>query len=98
MCGKIGTHSDNVPMPIAGRVRSIDRCIAKIVAALNAGGIETIESCCGHGLLDGSVSLEDGRVLMITTLERAQQLGREQRCMTDPDYAACIAQLESEKR
>jgi hypothetical protein len=52
-------------MPIKGRVRSIDYCIADIVAALNAANIKTVASCCGHGLA-GTIALEDGRELTIT--------------------------------
>lgn len=42
-----------------------DPCIAPLVAALNAWGIETIASCCGHGRNDGSILLADGRTLTI---------------------------------
>lgn len=31
----------------------IDRCIAPIIAALNAGGLATVTSCCGHGRENG---------------------------------------------
>lgn len=46
-------------------VKGIDTCIAEIVRALNAGGIVTTSSCCGHGKSDGSISLADGRELVI---------------------------------
>ena len=36
-------------MPINGKVQCIDHCIHRVVAALNAGGVRTIASCCGHG-------------------------------------------------
>ena len=52
-------------MPIKGRVRGIDYCIADIVAALNAANIITVASCCGHKKIDGIISLEDGRELII---------------------------------
>ena len=52
-------------MPIDGKVRCIDHCIAQIVAALNAGGVHTVSSCCGHGEIKGCIGLEDGRVLII---------------------------------
>lgn len=61
MC-KQGT---SVPMPIRGRVCDIDACIAHIVAALNAGGLLTKASCCGHGKLPGSIMLDDGRELFV---------------------------------
>ncbi len=43
----------------------IDRCIAAIVNALQGAGINMRGSCCGHGKGDGSIELEDGRVLII---------------------------------
>lgn len=42
-----------------------DPCIAPIVSALNAGGIHTIASCCGHGRNDSTIGLTDGRWLVI---------------------------------
>ena len=52
-------------MPINGRARCIDFCIHHIVAALNAGGITTVASCCGHKSMPGRIDLEDGRTLAI---------------------------------
>ena len=46
-------------------VKSIDRCIAPIVRALNEGGVLTTSSCCGHGKGPGSILLADGRELAI---------------------------------
>ena len=62
-CCDFGEFKCDVPMPIAGRVRHVDYCIADIVAALNAANIRTVASCCGHGKIKGVVSLEDGREL-----------------------------------
>ena len=59
------TLRNQVCMPLNGRVQCIDFCIHHIVAALNAGGIKTIGSCCGHGTMKGNIILEDGRVLLI---------------------------------
>lgn len=42
-----------------------DPCIAPIVAALNAGFVDTVASCCGHGRRPGSIALKDGRWLII---------------------------------
>lgn len=47
----------------------IDECIAPIVKALNDAGIETIESCCGHGKGPGTIDLLDGRRIMIIKAE-----------------------------
>ena len=44
-------------------------CIADLVAALNAGGVVTVASCCGHGRGDGIISLEDGRELTVLLTE-----------------------------
>ena len=63
-CGP-GTYKCAIPMPIDGRRRDIDFCIADIVAALNAANILTIASCCGHGKVDGSILIADGRELKI---------------------------------
>ena len=52
-------------MPLNGRVQCIDYCIHKIVAALNAGGVHTVASCCGHGKMKGNILLQDGRMLTI---------------------------------
>jgi len=54
-----------VPMPINGKVQCIDRCLADIVAALNAGGIETVASCCGHGEQTARVDFKDGRHIQV---------------------------------
>ena len=71
MCGRCDgpggpkTYENQVSMPLNGRVQCIDYCIHRIVAALNAGGVRTIASCCGHEKLSGRIDLEDGRVLVI---------------------------------
>lgn len=68
-CCDVGTYECTVPMPINGRIRGIDFCISDIVAALNAAGVTTVASCCGHGERDGIISLEDGRELVIKDKE-----------------------------
>ena len=60
------TYENQVCMPLNGRVVGIDKCIAHIVAALNAGGVSTFASCCGHGKDPGRIDLLDGRLLTIT--------------------------------
>lgn len=45
--------------------KGIDRCIAPIIEALNAGGVYTANSCCGHGEEDGTIHLHDGRILVV---------------------------------
>ena len=64
-CCTFGEYSCQVPMPINGRRRDIDICIADIVAALNAANLKTVASCCGHEQINASIVLEDGRELNI---------------------------------
>lgn len=45
--------------------KPIDRCLAQIVAALNNRGIYTASCCCGHGKIEGSIVLQDGRELIV---------------------------------
>lgn len=67
-----------VRMPILGRVRQIDQCISHIVAALNAGGVVTVACCCGHEKIHGVISLEDGRELVIMSVEDRERHFSEQ--------------------
>ena len=60
------TYENQVSLPLNGKVQCIDYCIHQIVAALNAGGVFTFASCCGHGLAPGRIDLMDGRLLTIT--------------------------------
>lgn len=59
------TYAHEVCMPINGKVVCVDYCVSHIVAALNAGGVRTVSSCCGHGKFNGHVILEDGQFLDI---------------------------------
>lgn len=63
--GSAKTYENQASIPMNGRVVCIDWCIHRIVAALNAGGIDTTYSCCGHGIIDGRIDLADGRILTI---------------------------------
>lgn len=64
------TYANQACLPMNGRVVCVDWCIHQIVAALNAGGVETVASCCGHGKIEGRIDLKDGRVLTITAQNR----------------------------
>ena len=66
-------HGTSEQVPIDGRVRDIDACIAKLVIALNAGGFPTIASCCGHGKIPASIGLADGRWLVIVDWEQMRE-------------------------
>lgn len=46
-------------------VKEVDSCIAPIVEALNAAGVVTVASCCGHGRQPGNIALADGREIII---------------------------------
>ena len=56
-------------MPINGTVICIESALIEVdprlVAALNAGGVRTSASCCGHGAREGRIALDDGRSLII---------------------------------
>jgi len=43
----------------------VDSCIAPLVAALQAAGINMRSSCCGHGKGSGEIVLQDGRRLKV---------------------------------
>jgi len=64
-CAFCDASRKHVPMPIGGSVRDIERCLASVIAALNAGGVMTKASCCGHGKRWGNIALEDGRELFV---------------------------------
>jgi hypothetical protein len=66
--GKV-TFENQASLPLNGKVQCIDWCIHQIVAALNAGGVETVASCCGHGEKRGRIDLADGRTLYIENTE-----------------------------
>ncbi len=48
----------------------IDSCIAPIVEALQAAGIDMRGSCCGHYRGPGEIELQDGRRLRVERRER----------------------------
>jgi hypothetical protein len=59
------TYANQACLPIRGRIVCVDWCIHHIVAALNAAGLQTVASCCGHQRMDGRIDLADGRVLLV---------------------------------
>lgn len=68
-CTEFNQEVCKVPTLINGVEKELDFCIEDIVMALNAGGIKTISSCCGHTLSTGTIFLEDGRELMVKNRE-----------------------------
>ena len=51
----------------------VDACIQPLVRALNAAGLRTANSCCGHGRNYPTVLLADGRAVLV--LERSGVFG-----------------------
>lgn len=51
----------------------IDHCIAPIVKALQEGGVDMRDSCCGHGKTLGAIELQDGRVLLVLSGGRGEE-------------------------
>lgn len=66
-----GTYEGNLRVELA-HPRSdgidwctVDACIQPLVQAINDTGIQTLNSCCGHGQRPGWIALEDGRHILI---------------------------------
>lgn len=68
----MGSYECQVPMAIRGKRQDIDFCIADIVAALNAAGIITEASCCGHGKMNGNILLTDDRMITVSPIKRSE--------------------------
>lgn len=51
-------NQETVTTPV-GHPAGIDRCILPSVRELWAAGIVTLESCCGHGMVDGYIAVPD---------------------------------------
>lgn len=74
-CANCGRHTVQVEVNIAPDLNAsgewtmeskpIDACLADIVNALQAQGINMRGSCCAHGKGSGSIDLQDGRTLRI---------------------------------
>jgi hypothetical protein len=56
----------------AAKLADIDTCIAPLVRALNAVGLITVASCCGHGKQPGSIIFSDDSEIRICTFEQAR--------------------------
>lgn len=70
-------RGDTVTVEIDGEKCGIDRCIAPIVKALNAAGLKTLASCCGHGNQPSNIALADGReVVLMPDRETARRVER----------------------
>lgn len=58
-------------------VKSVDRCLAPLIKALNDRGLYTSGCCCGHSKGPGDIRFHDGQVLHLPPLD-ASQGGTEQ--------------------
>jgi hypothetical protein len=72
----VGTYAnqETLVLPrLSGRKRiaGIDRCIIPLITSLWRMGIETIESCCGHGHVDGYVAVD------YESIDKMRQVGFE---------------------
>lgn len=55
--------------------QGIDKCLLPLIRALNAVGLRTVASCCGHGNRPGRISLKDGReILILPDFDTAQRI------------------------
>ena len=81
------TRDNLVNIPVNGRVECVDHCIHRIVAALNAGGVVTKGTCCGHGEVMGRIDLSDGRTLILPrNKEQQDQLLKEWQLSTHCEH------------
>lgn len=56
-----GDYKCHVPTNIKdskGRIVFVDKCLKEAIENLNANGIKTIASCCGHGITQPSIICE----------------------------------------
>ena len=51
----------------------VDKCISKMVQALNDKGVATKECCCGHGEKTGHITLTNGKILAILPNRKAYE-------------------------
>jgi hypothetical protein len=72
-CTPCGEYRCQLPIILNGQPVGIDKCIFDIICALNAEGLETVASCCGHGKRAGSIILKDGRELVIFPKDVARE-------------------------
>ncbi|MEW8049266.1 MAG: hypothetical protein AB2809_02720 [Candidatus Thiodiazotropha sp.] len=78
------------PRPDGRTHAPVDPCIADIVQALNDAGLQTLASCCGHGKVNGRISLEDGRDLVLMSFDEAQALSATDERLSDYDVREII--------
>lgn len=57
----------------------VDECIADLVDGLQRRGIATRSSCCGHGEMEGYISLPNGMDLLVLNDEQAAMYSKWRR-------------------
>lgn len=60
----------------------IDKCIASIIEALQAQDVDMRGSCCGHESEMGEIALQDGRILIITSISFNKYLKKKKAILT----------------
>lgn len=70
-CCDVGSYVHSVPIQTPEKTIYSDRCIAPIVEALNAAGIKTEASCCGHGEIAPTVILSDDTWMVLMSRQEA---------------------------
>lgn len=70
------SHGTTVVVEIGGVPRDVDSCIAPLVRALNAAGMTTVASCCGHGHRPGTIALAGGYEIVLATYEQGREIDR----------------------
>lgn len=64
MCDHAPNREAAMAVIVPGKVWC-DPCIAPIVKALTAAGLETVASCCGHDELPARITLRSGQTLIV---------------------------------
>jgi hypothetical protein len=67
--------TERYPEPFT-KLIGVDRCISKEVVSLWESGIETVESCCGHNVAHGYISVPDSFINRMIVLGY-EQLNKE---------------------
>jgi len=73
-CCDCGSYEHCIPMSVNNKVVYIDLCVARLVAALEAGGLQPVASCCGHGKVLPSVLLNDDTCLIVMNREQGNEV------------------------
>ena len=77
-CRKTELVKVKIPADLSGTGKvkwknaKIDVCLAPIIKALQAGGIDMKSCCCGHGDF-GNIQLQDGRMMLILSQEETDR-------------------------